>query len=310
MPTMQEFIDMGFDAGSANMLARQSDAGLFDAPAAPAVDLSDPRIDIAFAGMGDVGGPTNGQTVGLPTEHAAPVSFGGNVPVPVPVPVGPGVPPILDTATILIREGMDVRDVPIMGGSVGAIAPAVGITLAAARVLLRTAMGGARRITAAHWSRLPGWAQSLLAGVGLGIGIDLALDIPGIPGESFLLPGGGGGSGEPHFGQHMIEGHIGVSIVGGWVANGVQFYRLSDGKLAVINKKGRWKVWKPKKPIVIMPGGATNLKTLLRADAVLNRQAKRIATMLNRRAPRSRKAGKSGPQGPTIIQADGKVINT
>jgi len=253
------------------------------------VELGDPRIDIAFRDTGTIGGGTNGEVL--------PQHLDSDLPA--------------ETIEILESgEGIDLRDLPggdIQAGAAGGLA--VGVTITAARALLRAAMAGATRITRAHWNRLPGWAQSLLAGVGLGVGIDLALDVPGIPGESIIL-GGGGGDGEPHFGPHLMDGHLGVTVVGQWVANGVRFYRLSDGKLAVQNKQGRWKVWRPKKPIVIMPGGATNLKTLLRADAVLNRQAKRIASMLNRRAPRPRKGSKTSPAGPVIIQSDGRVVNS
>jgi len=249
--------------------------------------------------MGDVGGSTNGEV--LPSGH------GGGQQRPSGWP--PEVANVLETggAILELAEGADIRDVQIMGGGVGL---PVGPTIAIARTLLRAAMGGATRITRAHWNRLPGWAQSLLAGVGLGVGIDLALDVPGIPGESIILGGGGGGGPDLHMGQHLTDGHLGVTVVGGWVANGVQFYRLSDGKLAVQNSKGRWKVWRPKKPIVLYSGGAVNLKTLLRADAVLNRQAKRIAAMLNRRAPRAKRSGKGAGNAPVIIQADGKVVNT
>jgi len=239
---------------------------------------------------GDIGGPTNGEVV----------------PVPVPQPVQPPGGGLLGP-----DPGADLRDLPGGGGPVGGVIGAlpVGVTLAAARALLRAAMGGVTRVTRQHWESLPGWARTLLAAVGIGVGVDLAVGLPGVPGESFLLPSGGG-DGEPHFGQHMTNGHLGVTIIGGWEANGVRFYRLSDGKLAVQNKHGRWKVWRPKKPIVLMPGGANNLKNLLRADALLNRQAKRIAAMLNRRAPRSRKGSKTTPSGAVIIQSDGKVVNS
>jgi len=298
MPTFQDFVDMGFDAGSAATLARQSSAGAFpvDTPLLGAgEDLRGVASGDLVGDSGDVGGDVNGQT--LPTDH---------VPRPIPQPVNPPAGGILE---IIVDPGADLRDIDIaqpLGGGVGALP--VGITLAAARVLLRTAMGGARRITAAHWNRLPGWAQSLLAGVGLGIGIDLAMDIPGVPGESILLPGSGGGGPDMHFGQHMTDGHLGVTIIGGWTANGVQFYRLSDGKLAVQNKHGRWKVWRPKKPIVLMPGGATNLKTLLKADAMLNRQAKRIANMLNRRAPRPKRSAAASKREVVVLQSDGKTV--
>jgi len=182
---------------------------------------------------------------------------------------------------------------------------------AAALALLRRVMVSATTITRSHWDNLPGWARTALAAVGFGVGVDLALDIPGIPGDSLIrdVIGGGDDLGRgDHLPQHMVDGHLGAHIVGSWQANGVTFYRLSDGKLAVQNKKGRWKVWRPKRPIVLMPGGATNLKTLLKADKLLNTQAKKIAVMLNRRAPRSKKAATSQGKS-TVIASDGKVIS-
>jgi len=259
----------------------------FQTPAVPDF-LGDPAI---LGDVGDVGGGTNGEV--LPSGH---------VPIAPVGPVGP-LPP-----EILPGPGDDLRDTE--GGGIPGVAalPVVagaGVLVRLAMTILRSAMGSVTRVTAAHWNSLPAWARTALTAVGIGVGVDLALDIPGVPGESFLLPGGDG----PHMPTHMIDGHLGAHVVGGWVANGVQFYRLSDGKLAVQNKLGRWKVWRPKKPIVIMPGGASNLRTLLRADAVLNRQAKKIATMLNRRAPRGPRRGKQAEKGVVIIQNDGKTAN-
>ena len=99
-----------------------------------------------------------------------------------------------------------------------------------------------------------------------------------------------------------------VQVVGSWVANGVTFYRLADGKLAVQNKKGRWKVWKPKKPIVLYADGASNLKTMLRADRALNKQAKKIAAMLNRRAPR-RKSAPVSRGNPVVLGNNARIVD-
>jgi len=189
-------------------------------------------------------------------------------------------------------------------GFAGAIVAVGGAT--AARSILRVIMGNVTRITAGHWAALPGWARTALGAIGLGVGIDLALNVPGIPGDSIILGGDGDGA---HMPTHLQDGHLGAHIVGSWNANGVTFYRLSDGKLAVQNKKGRWKVWRPKRPVVLMPGGANNLRTLLKADKILNQQAKAIAKMLNRRAPRARKASSSEPKHVTILQSDGKSVN-
>lgn len=161
---------------------------------------------------------------------------------------------------------------------------AAGAFLRPALAILRAIMGRASRITREHWDRLPGWAQQALTFGGFVVGGDLALEIPGIPGESFILDQFQGGGPTIPFGA-MGSGGMGVTIIGGWNANGVRFYRLSNGSLAVKNKKGRWKVWKPKKPIVIYPGGASNLRTLLKADKAVDNQIKKLKKIINRRNP-------------------------
>jgi len=284
--------------------------------------LHDAGVGIDLGGLnltfGDTGGPTNGEVVPggvmTPVAHVPHDSPGFNDPVPV---IPPGTTVITGNGggvTLTMAPGDDLRDFvgpTDTGGQPQPVAQA-GPVVAIALRLLRALMGTATRVTAQHWGRLPGWAQSLLSGVGIGVGFDLALDIPGVPGESGILgnvPGLGGGGGElAHMPSHLVDGHLGAHIIGSWVANGVTFYRLSDGKLAVQNKLGRWKVWRPKKPIVIMPGGANNLRTLLRADAVLNRQSKKIASMLNRRAAGRRpRAAHTDPKAVVVVTDGHKV---
>lgn len=102
--------------------------------------------------------------------------------------------------------------------------------------------------------------------------------------------------------QHIEHG---ANIVGSWSANGVTFYRLSDGKLAVRRKNGTVRVWRPKKPIVLYASGAKDLKTMIRADKALDKQARALAKVLSRRAPKpsSRRAAR-----PTIVVADHHVV--
>lgn len=240
-------------------------------------------------------------------------------PIPIPVPIVENVMPedgedlrylddwIADEDGQLIRNPAP-RDGNGNGDGEGIAAAGLPVAAggAAALTLLRRVMGSVTTISRAHWDALPGWARTVLAAVGFGVGIDLAMDIPGVPGDSIVRDIFGGNGGGPHISPHMTDGHLGAHIVGSWQANGVTFYRLSDGKLAVQNKKGRWKVWRPKKPIVLMPGGAMNLKTLLRADKMLNTQAKQIAKVLNRRAPRAKRS--SGSDKSTLIASDGKII--
>lgn len=195
------------------------------------------------------------------------------------------------------------------GGGAGGGLLAVGAGVALSGLLrpaiatLRALMGRATRITQQHWERLPTWAQQALSVGGIFVGTDLAMDIPGIPGDSMILGGieaiSGNGHGPPHF-----AGGVGVSIIGGWQANGVQFYRLSNGYFAVQNKKGRWKTWKPKKPIVMYSSGASNLRTLLRADKAVDNQLKKLKKAINRRNPARRQSKPRMIDGATgsIIQ--------
>lgn len=215
---------------------------------------------------------------------------------------------------LLTEPGRDLRDDPgFSPGPSGGLPAIIGITALvrllapslATRALpvIRQSAPGAT----IFWSRLPSWLQTALVSVGATLGLDLLMDLPDV---FEVIPGGviggfGGGNGE--HGVHLPH-DLSAHIVGTWVANEVVFYRLSDGRLAVQNKKGRWKVWRPKRPIVIMPTGAVDLRTMLRADAVLNKQAKRLAAMLNRRAPRRKASQKAMQSGDPVIVAHGKVV--
>jgi hypothetical protein len=84
---------------------------------------------------------------------------------------------------------------------------------------------------------------------------------------------------------HMA-GVVPMGFTPAWIANGVQFYRNEHGLLGVMNHKGRWKQWRPRKPIVLFAGGAKNLKTMLKADRVLKKQARELSAMIERRAGR------------------------
>jgi len=227
---------------------------------------------------------------------------------------GPGV-----ALSSTMEAGADLRDSGISPGPAGS----PGIIGVAALVRLLTPALATRALPVIRqtgpggtifWSRLPSWLQTALGSVGAAIGIDLLMDLPDafeiIPGG--ILPaslGGGRNGGAIELAAIHIPGDMAAHIVGTWQANGVTFYRLSDGRLAVQNKKGRWKVWRPKRPIVIMPTGAVDLRTMLRADAVLNKQAKRLAAMLNRRAPRSKRS-KTMPPEVVIVEQHSKGSRT
>lgn len=251
----------------------------------------------------------------------------------------PGIPPSSPSGAGP-QSGDDLRDFPqaqsvsLSGSLTGDNpvtdemgVPVAGTALAIAGRALKIILGGGGgRLTSALWNSLPSFARTVLIQFGIGIGALIAFsgDIPFI-----TLPGQGDPAGDPsqeggdiiptgpavdiQVGAHPdIPGvHLGAHVIGSWNTNpqnpalGVTFYRLSNGWLAVQNKKGRWKTWKPKKPIVLYANGASNIKTMLRADKALNKQAKAIAAMLNRRAPRKQKAAK----GPIIIESGpGNVI--
>jgi len=205
------------------------------------------------------------------------------------------------SSTLGAGAGDDLRDfvagpvgnplLPVLVGAAVLVPRLAGPIAARAATFFRGAGPLGSRL---GWGSLPSWLQTALVATGATLGIDILLDIPGAE----IVPGSIFGSGD-NLPVHATQGMPGAHVVGSWVANNVTFYRLANGRLAVQNKHGRWKVWKPKKPIVIMPTGAGDLRTLLRADAVLNRQAKRIASMLNRRVgSRARKAPK---EQPTVV---------
>lgn len=220
---------------------------------------SSARPPVPSAGIPSPGGPGGGPIVPIPTAPPSPIPGTGGPPDW--YVMGPSGIPILSAAAL-------ARFFPTAVGSFSGFGRFFGGILGKVDDI---------------WDTLPDVVQTALRAVGI-VGVaDLFFDIPGIPGDFPGIPGIGspfGGSGNPDIAQAL-----GAVIVGGWTANGVRFYRLADGRLAVQNKRGRWKVWRPKKPIVLYGTGASDLKTFLRADAVLNRQSKKLASALKRRAP-------------------------
>lgn len=196
-----------------------------------------------------------------------------------------------DTPDVNVIESYD-PDATI-GGSLTALPVAVA-TLRSVATLLRGFLGSATRVTSAAWNRLTPTQQTIAATGGIVIGTELALDLAGID-DTGIIPNFGFPDGSPAQLPNAV-------IVGQWTANGVRFYRLSDGKIAVQRKNGTWKVWRPKKPIVLYAGGASNLKTFLRADSALDKQAKRLKKALNRRAPtRKRSTPHDHGDGTSVV---------
>lgn len=150
------------------------------------------------------------------------------------------------------------------------------------RIVAWMASMGIRRGARFPFARLPNWMRTALLVFGVSAGYDVVFDLEDV-GEGVLpaLPDGG-------FPAIGAQGP-GVTIIGVWVANGRRFYRLSDGRLATQKNDGRWTIWRPKRPIVLMPTGAADLDVLLRADRVVDRQTARLAKMMRRRGYEVRK---------------------
>ena len=144
-----------------------------------------------------------------------------------------------------------------------------------------------------RWDTLPRWVQLALSGVGISWGSDLIFtdngddDLGVLPGPMAIVERGAQALGildrDPTSKADQLEEFLGVRVASEWVANNVPFYRLVDGRLAVQNKFGVWKVWRPKKPIVIYASGSKDLRTLFRADRALQKASGKIAKMLRSR---------------------------
>lgn len=275
-------------------------------------------------------GPGNKWTVGILLQQYASMpgvgdggmpGMGGAVAVPSPSSVLPYIGSGFGPETIqpiALPPGADLRDYDLtpavrVGAQVdgdGAVPPILGVgaggTIGVSALLafirrfapsiagrLEQWAAGFTRGARVGWQQLPSWLKQALAILGVSTAFDVIMDLPGVPGPG--LPGLGGGP----------ELVMGVQVVGSWTANGVRFYRLIDGRLAVQNSKGRWKVWRPKRPIVIYAGGASKLTTMLKADAALNRQSKKVKKMLDRRVggrPRSRaKPASMASEGAQVV---------
>lgn len=144
--------------------------------------------------------------------------------------------------------------------------------------------------------RLPSVLVAALAAIGVNQATEIVWDLATGNDDGAIQIGGGGGLGQ-------ITGN---EVVKTWTANGIRFARLADGRMAAQRKDGTVRIWRPRKPIVIYSDGAKDIKSFLKADKALNKQAKRLQTALNRRAPRQTRAKKADshthypPQGTVI----------
>jgi len=171
-------------------------------------------------------------------------------------------------------------DFPAGGGQVAAGITAISVLgprIPAVWAILRGTGASMTLGRIISWSSLGGLIKTALIFLGLTEGFDILVDMDGPGPDTGIIGGFGGGQGDP-IGQ-MVE----AMTVSTWDANGVKFHRLSDGRLAVRNKHGVWKIWRPKKPVVIMPTGQNSMVDILRADRILQNQAKKIQKLLRNR---------------------------
>jgi len=167
----------------------------------------------------------------------------------------------------------------------------VGFPKAAQAV--RQGTGGVSSGLRHRWEDLPGWLRAVLVAVGVTEGVPVLFDTGEGDFGLVPLPFSGGQDG-PEGASDLTE-YVARRQVSSWNANGVKFWRLDDGRLAVRNKHGVWKIWRPKKPVMLYStgAGARDLETLIRADNIINKTGKKMAKMLRRRGFRVARTSKS-----------------
>lgn len=101
-----------------------------------------------------------------------------------------------------------------------------------------------------------------------------------------LLPGYQPWLGEMPSGYAGVPGlFTGTEIAYSWNTGTAIFYRLRDGRIAVQKKNGVWKVYRPKKPLVLYAN--PRVGTLIKADQKINRLVRGLDVTI-RRASRRR----------------------
>jgi hypothetical protein len=188
------------------------------------------------------------------------------------------------------------EDTEIKVSAIMAMNPAIGMMLIG---LLRKL--GATIGTRVGWSTLPGWARQVLVVLGITEGVPILFDTgeddtglvpipPGfqagpldIPVPGFLPGGGGNGAPGPPTGDDSATKLVRALYVGGWHAGGWPFYRLADGRLAVRNRKGVWKIWRPKKPVVLFATGNRDMQDIHRADRIIEKETTKMKKTLSNR---------------------------
>lgn len=192
---------------------------------------------------------------------------------------------------------------PIVVGS-AALAARLGGSLG--QRLLQWLIGTASGARLA-WGSLPSWLRSAMALIGLSgatIAIDTATEGP------IQLPSFGGGGGQGQIDIRVGRTYDGKIITNTWSANGIQFWATGSGRDLmhhVLKLDGSIKSWKPQRPVVLMPGGAKNIRDLLRADDIVDRQLKKVAKAIRRRNPTPRRPKQ--PQQVVVVDPQHAVLH-
>jgi hypothetical protein len=129
------------------------------------------------------------------------------------------------------------------------------------------------------------------------------LDIEGTPGQLAHFSGDNG-----TMGLTLVPGlgnlPPGVFIVKRWQAprdGGVQFYKFSNGLIAVQKLDGTWKVYRPKKPIVLYAGVGNNRRSIMRAAHIVRAEVKAWKSMEKFFGLHRRKALPAPKRGRSVV---------
>jgi len=156
-----------------------------------------------------------------------------------------------------------------------------------------------------RFAQIPGWLRAAMSAAGIAGAVDLFIpdDLIGNVGQALNLPGQGaaGRWANSPYGAPTKEWQT--------VNNGVTIYFASfttpsGGTMnGVIRKDGSYRYWRPKKPIVLTSSGASDLRTLIKANTVIEKQLRQVKKIVDkrfppRRAPRRRTGGST-----TIIES-------
>jgi hypothetical protein len=105
----------------------------------------------------------------------------------------------------------------------------------------------------------------------------------------------------------------GVWIVKQWRAprdGGVQFYKFSNGLIAVQKLDGTWKVYRPRKPIVLYAGVGNNRRSIMRAAHIVRAEVKAWKSMEKFFGMQRRRALPAPKRGRAVVieHGSGSVV--